>query len=140
MEHSVPVVLTQRPIALFFEKTLKIKIMYKIPKFNNTSISQNKAYVADSHLVSMRRILSNKEPIKDASPIVYTERKDGVLPDYDIRTDKMEYAVEAMGQAAKSKLAARKAGIEARTKTEDRKVDTGIIPRASGETQSEGKA
>ena len=34
----------------------------------------------------VNRIVNNGEPIKDGAPIIYTERKDGVLPEYDIRT------------------------------------------------------
>ena len=30
--------------------------------------------------------------------IAYTEKKDGVKPEYDIRTDRFEIAREAMGQ------------------------------------------
>ena len=41
-------------------------------------------------------IVSNKEPIKDGAPEIFTERKDGVIPAYDIRTDRWEIAAEAM--------------------------------------------
>lgn len=46
------------------------------------------------------RITNNKEPITDSAPLVYTERKDGVLPDYNIRTDRMEKALEAMDRVS----------------------------------------
>ena len=32
------------------------------------------------------RLTQEKSPINDGAPIIYTERKDGVLPAYDIRT------------------------------------------------------
>ena len=35
----------------------------------------------------VRRITENGEPIKDGAPIIYTERKDGVNPAFNIRTD-----------------------------------------------------
>lgn len=44
----------------------------------------------------VRRITQNNEPIEDGAPIIYTERKDGVNPAYDIRTDKWDIAQEAM--------------------------------------------
>ena len=30
------------------------------------------------------RVVENKEPIEDGAPIIYTERKDGVIPAYYI--------------------------------------------------------
>ena len=42
------------------------------------------------------RIIQNKEPITDGAPMIYTEREQGVLPEYDIRTDKWEIAQQAM--------------------------------------------
>lgn len=42
------------------------------------------------------RIVQNKEPITDGAPMIYTEKDQGVLPEYDIRTDKWEIAQNAM--------------------------------------------
>lgn len=44
----------------------------------------------------MRRI--NKEGMgkEETAPVIFTERKDGVLPAYDIRTDRFEVAAAAM--------------------------------------------
>ena len=36
----------------------------------------------------VKRLTENKEPIKDSAPLVYTKKADGVLPQYNIRTDK----------------------------------------------------
>ena len=46
-------------------------------------------------------------PITDGAPIIYTERKEGVIPAYDVRTDRFEIAVEAMGKVVKSNIAKR---------------------------------
>lgn len=51
------------------------------------------------------RIVDNKEPITDGAPIVYTERKDGVIPAYDVRTDRWEIALDAMAAVNATKLA-----------------------------------
>lgn len=51
--------------------------------------------------------MQQNEPIKDGAPIIHTERKDGVLPEHDIRTDRFEIAVEAMDKVAKSIVAKR---------------------------------
>ena len=47
------------------------------------------------------RVVENKEPIEDGAPIIYTERKDGVIPAYNIRTDKWDIALTAMDKARK---------------------------------------
>ena len=49
------------------------------------------------------RITQNKEPITDGAPIIYTEKKDGVLPAYNIRTDRFDIALDAMDKIGKSK-------------------------------------
>ena len=43
----------------------------------------------------MRKATSSKEPIENVAPLAYTERKDGVLPQYDFRTDRFEIARQA---------------------------------------------
>lgn len=44
----------------------------------------------------VRRIIENNEPITDGAPIIYTNRDDGVIPAYNIRTDKWDIAQAAM--------------------------------------------
>lgn len=56
-----------------------------------------------------KRLTESKEPITDGAPILYTERKDGVLPAYDIRTDRWAIAQEAMDKNRKAIDAKRKA-------------------------------
>ena len=63
------------------------------------------------------------KPIDNSRGLVYTERKDGVLPAYDIRTDRFELAVEATDKIAKSYLAKREERLQERKV--DLKKDTG---------------
>lgn len=51
----------------------------------------------------VQRIVESGEPIEDSAPIIYTERKDGVLPAYDIRTDRFAIAQDAMEQVNNSR-------------------------------------
>lgn len=55
----------------------------------------------------IRRITVNKEPINDRAGGIFTERKDGVIPETDIRTDRMEFAAEAMDKLTMGKRATR---------------------------------
>ena len=47
------------------------------------------------------------QPIADGAQLNYTERKDGVKPEYDIRTDRFEHAIDAMERVTKTHLAKR---------------------------------
>lgn len=55
----------------------------------------------------INRIVNNNEPITDGAPIIYTERKDGVLPEYDIRTDRWDIAITAMDKIHTDRIAKR---------------------------------
>lgn len=81
--------------------------MYKGIKVTKSSIQVNKSTEGETIERKIRRIVNNNEPISDGAPLIYTERKDGVQPDYDIRTDRWEHAVEGMGKVSKMKFAER---------------------------------
>lgn len=81
--------------------------MYTKRKAKPGTLKGVKSYKGETIEEKVRRMVNNKEPIKDTGPLNYTERKDGVLPQYNIRTDRMELALDAMSVAAKSDLAKR---------------------------------
>ena len=81
--------------------------MYRNTTATISKIKGIKSYVAESIEHKVRRIVNNKEPIKDGAPLIYTERKDGVQPSYNIRTDRWEVAVDAMGKVTKTYQAKR---------------------------------
>lgn len=99
-----------------------------------TTISRNTSYVAESLETKVKRILNNKEPITDGAPIIYTERKDGVQPSYNIRTDRFEVAVEAMDKIQKSHQAKREERAAERAKV----VEMKDKPKESGEGETKG--
>ena len=53
------------------------------------------------------RVVNGGEPIEDGAPRIFTERRDGVGAQYDIRTDRWEVAVDAMDAVAGSLRAKR---------------------------------
>lgn len=53
----------------------------------------------------VQRVTENNEPITDGAPIIYTNREDGVLPAYNIRTDRWEIAQAAMDAVNQANLA-----------------------------------
>lgn len=81
--------------------------MYKYKKPLPTTLVINKSYVGERIEEKVNRILNNKEPIRDGAPLIFTDRKEGVLAATNIRTDRFEVAVEAMDKIQKSKIAKR---------------------------------
>lgn len=72
-----------------------------------SDIKADNSYMGESLEDKVRRVVDNKEPIEQISPIIYTDRKDGVLPQYDIRTDRFEIAQDAMSKVAATRVAKR---------------------------------
>ena len=62
-------------------------------------------YDGESIETKCRRIMEEKTPITDGAPIIYTPKEQGVLPAYDIRTDKWDMAIMAMDAVNKQKIA-----------------------------------
>lgn len=86
--------------------------MYNYKKAKTTTLKRNTGYQGERIEEKVNRIVNNKEPISDGAPITFTERKNGVQPEYNIRTDRFEIAVEAMDKVAKSHAAKREENIK----------------------------
>ena len=50
----------------------------------------------------IRLATASKQPIDGSTTPVYTPMKDGVLPQFDVRTDRQEIALDALDKLAKS--------------------------------------
>lgn len=68
-------------------------------------ITVNNCYEAEGLEEKLRRITETNEPIEDVSPIIYTDKKNGVMPEYNIKTDRFEVAMEAVGKIRTAELA-----------------------------------
>lgn len=97
--------------------------MYKRQLIKPTSLQINQGFIGETLEKKINRIVNNKEPIKDGAPIVYTERKDGVKPEMNIRTDRMEIAVEKMDYIARANEAKRENSIRAREAAKNAKTE-----------------
>ena len=71
----------------------------------------------------INKALSENEPIGDAVPLIYTERKDGVKPEYDIRTDRFAMAQSAMDKVAQDITARRQEKMKPKPKEGERAAD-----------------
>lgn len=81
--------------------------MYYQPRTYKQTMKGIKAYRAESIEDTIKRMMSNKEPIEGTVTAIYTDRKEGIAPDYDIRTDKFEFLVEGKDAISKTKRAQR---------------------------------
>lgn len=88
--------------------------MYKRNKMDNGTLRISHQEEGEWLTEKVKRIMLNKEPITDGAPIQYTERKNGVMPEHDIRTDRFDLAIDAMNIATKGKIAERQLGIKKR--------------------------
>lgn len=85
---------------------------------NKGTIRCNESTIAKSIEEEMRIVTENKEPIKASVNLIYQERKEGVQPEYDIRTDRFDIALEAMDKVSKSIQAKREKKLAEETKQE----------------------
>lgn len=83
----------------------KRKEMYKIPKYHKTTMCLDNTKEGETIENKVKRLVQNKEPIKDGAPMIYTDKVHGVNPAYNIRTDRWEIAIDALDRIAKSKTA-----------------------------------
>lgn len=71
----------------------------------SSSMTTVDAYEGEAIETKCARITETGEPISDGAPLVYTEKKDGVQPQYNVRADKWEIAQEAMDKVNRAKIA-----------------------------------
>lgn len=81
---------------------------------NNPNIT----YQAEPREVKLRKIISGEaNNMEDGVfPTIYTEKKDGVQPEFDIRTDRFEVAIDAIdkiNQSTANQIAKNKGETEA---------------------------
>jgi hypothetical protein len=114
--------------------------MHRYTEPKPTTLNVDQSYEGETLEEKINRIVNNNEPIKDGAPLIYQERADGVQPEYNIRTDRFEIAVDAMDKVQASHKAKReeKAALK---NTENKATETptpeSIMPKAGG---TEGKA
>lgn len=102
---------------------------------NKSQLKINKSVEGETIEQKCERIESNKEPITDGAPIIYTERSSGVAPEYNIRTDRFEIALDAMDTVSKAETAKRKSYTENKDKSSENESIQGTEPQSNGEAK-----
>ena len=102
---------------------------YSFPTKNNGRLKSIEIYEGESIETKCARVLQNNEPITDTAPIIYTAKEDGVLPAYNIRTDRFDIAMDAYDKISKS---------AAKKETTPKPKDFGNVPdKTTGGSPSE---
>ena len=78
----------------------------KYPKYHTPFSNMKGVEIREGETIEtkVRRIIEEKTPITDTAPIVYTNREDGGIAGYNIRTDRFDVALSAMDKVNKAKL------------------------------------
>lgn len=88
------------------------------PNRNNTEMEvNNDIYKGISVERYCEQAETTNQPIEADAPIIYTPRKDGVKPEYNVRTDRFELAQNAMDKHTKSIQAKRADWIKSQEQT-----------------------
>lgn len=74
---------------------------------NNNGIESVETFEGETIEEKVERIVTNKEPISDVAPMIYTEKSAGVLPAYNIRTDRFDIAIDATSKMEAARQAKR---------------------------------
>lgn len=80
---------------------------YKRTTPPKTSINQYNGFIGERIEDRVRRMVYNQEPMGDGSPLIYHDRKKGVMPEHNIRTDRFEVAIDSLDKLSTKKLTER---------------------------------
>lgn len=70
----------------------------------NTKINRNESVTGEYIETKIKRAINTMEAIEENAPIIYTPRAEGVKPEYNIRTDRFDVALEAVTKYHEKKM------------------------------------
>ena len=109
--------------------------MRKVIIQNRTGLHINDSYEGEPMEIYLARVTETNEPIEATDSLICTDRDEGALPEYDIRTDRWEIAREAMDAVSRNAIAKRK-GIKPEVTT----GNEGELPEQSTELKQSNTA
>lgn len=74
-------------------------------KMNKTQLHRKPTEKGESIEEILRKKTATKEKVEEVNPPIYTPLADGIIPDYDIRADRFDVAIEAQDKFTASKIA-----------------------------------
>ena len=88
--------------------------------------------IGEELIIKIKRIMDENEPLTDGAPLIYTPKEKGVIPEYNIRTDKWQIAMGAMDRVSEYKLS------EYMKKTDITEVTNGDTNNKTNENETTG--
>lgn len=82
---------------------------YRKIRQHKTTLHVNNTQEGETLEKKVYRMKNNKEPFTAEVQTNYTERNEGIKPEYNIRTDRFEIAIDAMSAVDKTHKAKREA-------------------------------
>lgn len=79
------------------------------PDIDQGTLRANESFEGETIEQRVAKIMQHNEPITDGAPAIYTDRQDGVIPEYNPRDDKWDRAIDMTDQIQRNKIAERKA-------------------------------
>lgn len=95
---------------------------YKIPKYSKAQINNVDKFEGEPIEWTIDRILNNGEPVTEETPIIYTEKTEGVRAEFNIKTDRFEIAAEGMDLVEKQRTAQAEAKAQKRENEKEAKI------------------
>lgn len=81
--------------------------MYAKPKYHSTKVERNQSVQGEPMHIKIERMMTNGDKSDETVELIFTERNEGVLNGYNIRTDRFDIALDALSVAEKSTQARR---------------------------------
>lgn len=105
----------------------------KYPKYHTPFSNIEGVEITEGETIEtkVRRIVEEKEPISDTAPTIYTNRDDGVIAGYNIRTDRFDVALSAMDTVNKAKIATRNGKNKVEEPDPDKKTESDTDTQAT---------
>lgn len=114
--------------------------MYRQNPIQQTTINWNNSTEGETIEQKIERIVENKEPIEDGAPIIHTARIDGVMPEYNIRTDRFDLAIDGTDQINQSIIAKRDEKAEAQRQEREEALRPKTTDKSGKPESTQGQA
>ena len=82
-------------------------MMYKQPHYRRSGLTRTVTRTGHPIERKVELMIENGEPIEQGGGLIYTPREDGVLPGYNMRTDRWDEALKATDKYNRSEIAKR---------------------------------
>lgn len=105
----------------------------KYPKYHTPFSNLKGVEITEGETIEtkVRRIVEEKEPISDTAPIIYTNRDEGVIAGYNIRTDRFDVALSAMDTVNKAKIATRNGKNKVKESDSNKEIESNTDTQAT---------